>query len=486
MTHYQVLARKYRPKKFLDVIGQEAIVTTLHNTLRTGHLHHAYLFSGPRGTGKTTLARIFGKALNCQNLSADFEPCCACTSCLEIANSSSLDFVEIDGASHRGIDDIRTITESAGYQPQSGKYKIFLIDEVHMLTKEAFNALLKTLEEPPASMKFFFATTEPHKLPETIISRCQRFHLKRIKLDSIMVKLRKISRDLNLEVDEKALQRIAEYAEGGLRDAESLFDQIIAFSHGAIHEEAVHEVLGILPQQRLFDFDTAYAAQNFQFAFELAQELFSAGKDLTHFLTDLIRHFRKLLIAKVNPATLTTLNPHYIQAKELYSEHALMQILEYIVKAGEEMKHALSEEIFLEVLLLKILREKERIPMALLVKKLRDLSQNAPQMTSEPIVRDPLPKKAEVAAPPAPKKEAPKPAIEAKKETKPEVKVEAKPEAKIEPKADARLEILPSLPQKQETAPLQQTTTPIKNTPLFDTLVQFAAVELEGSIQRKK
>ena len=176
---YQVIARKYRPQTFADVIGQTAIVTTLKNALKFHKLAHAYLFCGCRGTGKTTLARVFSKALNCQKLTENFEPCNQCQSCLEISQGRSLDVIEIDGASHRGIDDIRQINDTIGYAPSSGKYKIYIIDEVHMLTKEAFNALLKTLEEPPANVKFFFATTEPHKVLQTIMSRCQRFDLSR-------------------------------------------------------------------------------------------------------------------------------------------------------------------------------------------------------------------------------------------------------------------------------------------------------------------
>ncbi|HXF28278.1 MAG TPA: DNA polymerase III subunit gamma/tau [Chlamydiales bacterium] len=451
---YQVLARKYRPKAFRDVIGQEAIVTTLKNALQEKRLHHAYLFSGPRGTGKTTLARILAKAMNCEkiyceNLKENCEPCSTCGSCLEIASGASLDVIEIDGASNRGIDDIRLITDSAGYAPSRGRYKIYIIDEVHMLTKEAFNALLKTLEEPPPAVKFFFATTEPHKVPETIVSRCQRFNVKRIPITGIFGKLSMITKDLKLQADDAALRRIAQYAEGGLRDAESLFDQMIAFSDGTITLEMVTEALGLMPSERLFEFDDAYACGNFEFAFQMTQELFANGKDLTYFLNDLTRHFRTILLLQISPKSIGEVDPAYQKSKELYSKEALMTILEHIVKAHDQMKTAVALQMSLEVLLLKILREKERISIATLVKKLSELEKEIGQ--------------------------------------KPEL-------PPLQPAVDPRLEILPSLQKKVEpvaaAAPSTTESAPAaisaKNSPRYDTLMQFAATELEGTLQRKR
>jgi len=442
--HYQVIARKYRPKAFRDVIGQEAIVKTLQNALQEKRLHHAYLFSGPRGTGKTTLARILAKAMNCENLQKNYEPCLTCRSCLEIASGASIDVIEIDGASNRGIDDIRLITDSAGYAPATGRYKIYIIDEVHMLTKEAFNALLKTLEEPPAFVAFFFATTEPHKVPETIISRCQRFNVKRIPLTGIVGKLSRIISESKLEANEAALQRIAQYAEGGLRDAESLLDQIIAFSDGKISLEMVHEVLGLMPNERLFEFDEAYKNGNLEFAFQMSHELFTNGKDLTYFLNDLTRHFRTLLLLKISPKSVGQIDATYQRSKEIYSQEALMAILEHIIEAQDQMKTALSQQMSLEVLLLQILREKERIPIATLVRKLAELEK---EMGKAP-----------------------------------------------DSVRDARLEILPSLQRKVDASlppPPPPTETPApaisaKNSPLYDTLMQFAAVELGGTLQRKR
>ena len=215
MADYQVIARKYRPQTFADVLGQSPIVTTLKNAIKKNRLAHAYLFCGSRGTGKTTLARVFAKALNCLQPTQDGEPCNQCTSCRGIVSGSSMDVLEIDGASNRGIEDIRQINETVGYATSSGKYKIYIIDEVHMLTKEAFNALLKTLEEPPAKVLFFFATTEPHKVLPTILSRCQRFNLSRISPQLIVNKLARIAKDLNAVAEEEALHMIATRAEIG-------------------------------------------------------------------------------------------------------------------------------------------------------------------------------------------------------------------------------------------------------------------------------
>jgi DNA polymerase III subunit gamma/tau len=307
-TPYQVIPRKFRPQTFESVLGQAAIVTTLKNALRFHRLAHAYLFCGCRGTGKTTLARVFAKALNCGQLTENQEPCNACPSCLEILSGRSLDVLEIDGASNRGIDDIRQINETIGYAPASGKFKIYIIDEVHMLTKEAFNALLKTLEEPPANVKFFFATTEPHKVLPTIISRCQRFDLNRIPVELMQAKLKSITQTLNIACQEEALSLIAHLSEGSLRDAESLLDQIICYAEQPITAESVTLTLGLMPKEHFFALDHAIAEQNYGFAFELSHAVFSSGKELSYFLDNLIEHFRSLLQIRFHKPTFF-LNP---------------------------------------------------------------------------------------------------------------------------------------------------------------------------------
>lgn len=478
MTDYQVLARRYRPKVFQEVVGQEPIVRTLKNALQFNRLAHAYLFCGSRGTGKTTLARLFAKALNCEYLSPDFEPCSKCASCLEIASSSSIDVLEIDGASNRGIDDIRVITESVGYAPTRGKFKIYLIDEVHMLTKEAFNALLKTLEEPPAKVKFFFATTEPHKLPPTILSRCQRFNLRRIPLSYIVKKLAYIAKDLNVEVDEEVLYRIADYAEGGLRDAESLFDQIIAFSDGKISAEMVHEVLGVMPRDKFFEFDRAFQAGDHTVCFQIGEALFLEGKDLGHFLEDLAQHYRKILLLHIAPTTLSECDSSYKNAlaasKAIYSKEQCLTILDLIIQAQQNFKGALSEQLMLEALLLRILRERKRLPIECLVERLSELEKEfgKGEVVKGEVVEEIKDARLEIL--PILEKKSSK---AAPKQPPQEKLLQEKPLQEKPPQ-----EIAPTAPQIQVEAPIQSILNKARN----DTLIQFAAVELEGTIQRKK
>lgn len=290
MDKYHITARKYRPQKFADVVGQEAIVKTLTNALSTGRVSHAYLFAGTRGCGKTTLARLFAKAINCLNREG-VEPCNACSSCKEIWGGSSLDVIEIDGASNRGIEDIRQINENAGYAASSGGDRIYIIDEVHMLTKEAFNALLKTLEEPPARVKFFLATTEPHKVPATILSRCQRFDLRRIKTAQIAASLKAIAEAEGVAIDKEALSVIAERAEGSLRDSQSLFDQIRCMDASPISAALVREALG-LPAASLFtSLDQLLTTGDLHAAEALTLELYERGHDFSAFLEGLALHF---------------------------------------------------------------------------------------------------------------------------------------------------------------------------------------------------
>ncbi|CRX38537.1 DNA polymerase III subunit gamma/tau [Estrella lausannensis] len=382
MSEYQVISRKYRPQKFADVIGQDPIVTTLKNAIRQNRIAHAYLFSGSRGTGKTTLARLFAKALNCPNLSPDQEPCGVCQTCREIALGTSLDVMEIDGASNRGIDDIRKINENVGYATAAARYKIYIIDEVHMLTKEAFNALLKTLEEPPPKVKFFFATTEPHKVLPTIISRCQRFSLQRFSSQKIKEKLVSISKDLQIQIDDDALDIIAKRSEGGLRDAESLLDQIISFHEGSIDRKAVADVLGIMPKDVLFDLDRAGKEGRFVKAYEIVHTLFSEGKDLQHFVEMLTEHYRNLLLLKLSPETPglleieASMEKNYLEATALYSKEQLLDILDYLFKHQQMAREAPSLKVALEALLIRIMRTHKSLPIETLVKRLIELEES--------------------------------------------------------------------------------------------------------------
>lgn len=376
---YQPLPRKYRPQTFHAVVGQDSIVTTLKNALKFQRVAHAYLFCGSRGTGKTTLARVFAKALNCQKLGAEFEPCNLCPSCQEITAGRSMDVLEIDGASNRGIDDIRQINETVGYASSSGKYKIYIIDEVHMLTKEAFNALLKTLEEPPSNVKFFFATTEPHKVLPTIISRCQRFDLSRIPTQQIVTKLKEISQDLSVSIADDALELIAHLAEGGLRDAESLLDQLICYTEGPISYEGISQMLGLSPRKTYFQIDQAIASDDYGFAFQLASEVFSTGKDVSCFLDGLMEHFRTILALKLNQPLSSYLNEtdrkNYVENGRLYTEELCLYILDYLIQWSKELSKTPFKRVSLEIILLHLIRSKKRISVTTLVRRLHELSQ---------------------------------------------------------------------------------------------------------------
>lgn len=401
MSNYQVLARTFRPKTFLEMVGQESIVQTLKNSLRSKKIAHAYLFDGPRGTGKTTLARLLAKALNCPN-TYELEPCNACQSCTEIAAGSCIDVLEIDGASHRGIDDIRSISESVGYAPVHDRYKIYIIDEVHMLTKEAFNALLKTLEEPPAHVLFFFATTEAHKLPQTVLSRCQHFHLRPIPSQRIAQKLRYIADTLNIQVEDTVLLTIARHAQGGMRDAESLFDQLITFSNGQITHELLEQSIGTLSADWFFTLDKAVADGDIAAAFRISQEVFVQGKNISHVIGDLMHHYKSILLIQLScPELLEEAEKAHIEALKhssaLYTKEQCMTIFEWIHEAQHALKGAFSERSILESLLLKIVRIRLRIPIEHITARLIDLeatlSQSLPQHTSSspPVIKHETP-----------------------------------------------------------------------------------------------
>jgi DNA polymerase III subunit gamma/tau len=378
MEQYQPSARRFRPQMFADVVDQEPVVSTLKNALRLGRISHAYLFSGPRGTGKTTLARLLAKALNCA-APVECEPCNSCTSCQEITGGHSLDVLEIDGASHRGIDDVRELTEGVGYASAGGKSKIYIIDEVHMLTKEAFNALLKTLEEPPENVRFFFATTEAHKLPATIVSRCQRFELGRITEASIISKLKGEAEKLGLEISDGALHLIAGAAEGALRDAESLFDQVSSFCEGAIDEQAASDVLGLMPRESLFRLDRATQEGSLPEALDVAEELFAKGKNLAHFLEQMLIHYRRHLAALLGQER----DPHYIEMCKVWNQEQLLELLGHILDAQLKMREAPSPRIALEMLLARVVQSRSRFSLEEIVGRLEKLQ------ASEPIKLEP-------------------------------------------------------------------------------------------------
>ncbi len=369
---YQVIARKYRPQRFSDVVGQEHVTQTLSNAIQQNRIAHAYLFCGPRGTGKTTVARIFAKCLNCTGgPRIDFED--SDPRCQEIAEGRSIDVLEIDGASNRGIDEIRELRETVKYAPASSKFKVYIIDEVHMLTKEAFNALLKTLEEPPEHVKFMFATTEPDKVLATILSRCQRYDLRRIPVALIVDHLAKISKQENVKIEEPALFAIARGAEGCMRDAESALDQLISFCGDNIVEPDVLSMFGLAAQNQVLGLATAILQGRAEGVLRELNQLSKHGKDLTRLLSDLLNHFRNLLIFQVSRGDVNLLEvteTELASIKEqapLVTTEALTQIMEVLTQAESRLRDATSKKIFVEVALLKAIQARDAISDRLLV-----------------------------------------------------------------------------------------------------------------------
>ena len=296
---HKALYRAYRPQTFKDVVGQEHIIRTLKNQIQNNNVGHAYLFCGTRGTGKTSTAKIFARALNCQN-SVDEEPCNECEVCKDILSDNIMDVIEIDAASNNSVDDIREIRENVKYTPAKCKYKVYIIDEVHMLSQGAFNALLKTLEEPPSYVIFILATTEPHKIPATILSRCQRFDFKRVTVKDMSTRMKEICDDVNVVVDDRALNLIARNSQGALRDALSILDQCMSFSENDIEYKDVVDLLGPVNIEQLFEMAEYVIKEDTKKCLEILNEFVVWGKDIKNLIDDLIDHFRNLMVCKVS------------------------------------------------------------------------------------------------------------------------------------------------------------------------------------------
>ena len=387
---YQVLARKWRPQKFADVVGQEHISRTLRNAIVQNRIGHAYLFVGSRGIGKTTSARIFAKALNCEH-PQDGEPCCECQSCREIAEGNSLDVIEIDGASHNKVEDIRDIRDNCQFAPVHGRFKIYIIDEVHMLTNQAWNALLKTLEEPPAHVKFLFATTEPHKILPTIISRCQRFDLKRISVPLIAQRLRQIADGEHVHVEESALTAIARAADGGMRDAQSIFDQIIAFCGGlteaeTIREQDVIDVFGLASGVELREIAAGIFTNDINRAMVVLQALADSGRDLERLFGDLINYVRNIMVACMTKDPVRILEVSETELADLCAigkaldAKLVQRVLQGLIENERNFQTALNKRIYFEAVLARVMLDAHSVQLDDVMRQLAVLNGALPQL----------------------------------------------------------------------------------------------------------
>jgi DNA polymerase-3 subunit gamma/tau len=375
---YQVIARKYRPQRFADVVGQEHVTQTLTHAIEQNRIAHAYLFCGPRGTGKTTIARIFAKCLNCVGgPKVDFDD--ADPRCQEITEGRSLDVLEIDGASNNGVEQVRELRETCKYAPASSRFKIYIIDEVHMLSTAAFNALLKTLEEPPAHVKFMFATTDPEKVLPTILSRCQRFDLRRIPAALIVKHLTHIAKLEKVKIDDAALYAIARGADGGMRDAESTLDQLISFCGDKIEEPDVLSMFGLTAQGQILELSRAVLAGEIQAALTQLNEFALHGKDLGRLLSDLLNHFRNLLIYGVSRGDLGMLEVSEAEAAALKRQSAmagtetLTRIMEVLTDSEIRLREAASKKILIEVALLNAIEARNAVSLDAVLKQLQQL-----------------------------------------------------------------------------------------------------------------
>lgn len=404
---YQVIARKYRPQRFSDIVGQEHITKTLQNAVASGRLHHAYLFTGIRGIGKTTLARIFSKMLNCTapDKAGAPEPCNQCQSCKDITSGSSIDVQEIDGASNTGVDDVREIRERVKFLPSVGKYKIYIIDEVHMLSTAAFNALLKTLEEPPAHVIFIFATTEAYKIPATILSRCQRYDFRRISPSKIIEMLASIAKAEGVEADNECMEIIANEADGSMRDAESLFDQSIAYAGKKLAFNHLKELLGFLDRQQLGFALKAIVERDSKKVISIADELFQSGENLNRFALELMEMFHNLLLFKTCgdiPSKTKILDTGiYKEIAPKVTVEECQQWFNIIIRGAEDLGRTKFPKTILDVVLINMVQVRPVHSIDKLLEKLDGLKSAPPSSQKAVIPSVPIEIKA------APKRDIP-------------------------------------------------------------------------------
>lgn len=370
---FQVTARKWRPMRFDDVVGQDHVTRTLKNAIREGRLAHAYLFTGQRGCGKTTVARVLAKAINCPNAKAnDYEPCNNCDVCKEITEGRSMDVSEIDGASNNGVDDVRSLRDNVKYPPLHGDYKVVIIDEVHMLSTSAFNALLKTLEEPPRHLVFIFATTEVQKVLPTILSRTQRYDFRRMQLDEIITRLRLIADTDGITIDDEALLVIAKKGDGSMRDSQSIFDQVVAFCGKNVDTQRVREALNLIDTDFFFEVSDAILAREAGKAFELSQSISSRGYDIEEFFIGLLEHFRNLLTARLTQKSglIEVSKVHqerYLSVAKELSEGDLLRLVRLGQNALEALKTSQQPRIILEVALVEMMMMERALELSQLM-----------------------------------------------------------------------------------------------------------------------
>lgn len=384
---YQVTARKWRPKKFNEVVGQKHITTTLKNALKENRIAHAYLFTGPRGVGKTTTARILAKVLNCLN-PVDYEPCDKCEMCTSFNSNQLMDIIEIDAASNRGIDDIRTLRESVKYAPSKGKYKVYIIDEVHMLTKESFNAFLKTLEEPPAYILFIFATTDIHKVPLTITSRCQRFDFRRIDLETTKNLLGKIAKEEKIEIDDKTLTLIAKKADGALRDAESYFDQVVAFCGDKVDDTTVKKILNLIDEEIYFKLSEAVLSKDYKVVFQATEEIYQNGWNFNDFIDGLIEHFRNIMSVVVTGSSAgiesaEVFKKRYINYIDRFSEGDILRIMNFLNKSLQELRFSQNQKLKIEITLCHLIGLEKTTTISDLIKNIATDNSDLPTNKQE-------------------------------------------------------------------------------------------------------